>query len=59
MNHLVQMLLVLFSLGTLGSVSSQDSALGLFEKHGDIGAARKPGSVEYDAAKKSYRLINP
>src|SRR6266536_2300467 len=44
--------LVLLSLGILvqpGSVSSQGSALGLFEAHGDIGAVGKPGSIEYDA----------
>jgi TolB protein len=56
MNHLVQMILCLFCLAILGSVSSQDSALGLFEKHGDIGAVHKPGSVEYDPAKKSYLI---
>ncbi|MBA3440895.1 MAG: TolB family protein [Pyrinomonadaceae bacterium] len=49
--------LILLSFGILlqaGFVSSQDSALGLFEAHRDIGAARQPGSVEYDAAGKSY-----
>ena len=35
---------------------SQDSALGLFEKHGDIGSVGRPGSVEYDAAEKSYTV---
>ncbi len=29
---------------------------GLFEGHGDVGAARHPGSVEYDAAKRSYTI---
>jgi len=32
----------------------QNSALGLFEKHGDIGDVLKPGAVEFDAKKKSY-----
>src|SRR5207249_4010077 len=59
MNRFSPTFLVLLTLGILlqaGSVSSQDSALGLFEKHGDIGAVRKPGSVEYDAARKSYLI---
>jgi Tol biopolymer transport system component len=49
--------LMLLSLGLIlpaRSVSSQDSALGLFEEHRDIGAVRRPGSVEYDAARNSY-----
>ena len=49
--------LVLLSLGIFlqpGPGSSQVSALGLFEAHGDVGAVGKPGSVEYDAARKSY-----
>ncbi len=32
----------------------QDSKLGLFEKHDDIGAVRKPGSVTYDSKKQEY-----
>jgi hypothetical protein len=36
------------------STFSQNSALGLFDKHGDIGALLKTGSVEYDAQTKSY-----
>ncbi|MCI0391549.1 MAG: hypothetical protein MOB07_22635 [Acidobacteria bacterium] len=39
-----------------GSASFQDSTPGLFEKHGDIGTVRKPGSVEYDATQKSYLI---
>ena len=30
--------------------------VGLFEGHGDVGTVLHPGSVEYDAAKKSYRI---
>ncbi len=57
MKRLISRLLVLLSFGILlqpGTASSQGSALGLFEAHGDIGAVGKPGSVEYDAARKSY-----
>ena len=35
-------------------VASENTALGLFEKHGDIGAVGKPGSVQYDGEQKSY-----
>lgn len=40
----------------LGFLVSADSTLGIFEKHGDIGDVRKPGSAEYDAARKSYTI---
>ena len=29
---------------------------GIFEGHGDVGTVLHPGSVEYDAAQKSYRI---
>ncbi|MBI4875097.1 MAG: TolB family protein [Acidobacteria bacterium] len=29
---------------------------GIFEGHGDVGAVLHPGSVEYDAARKTYRI---
>jgi len=32
----------------------QDSNLGQFENHGDLGSVAKPGTVDYDAAQKSY-----
>jgi TolB protein len=32
------------------------SHIGLFEKHGDVGTVLHPGSVEYDAAKGTYRI---
>jgi Tol biopolymer transport system component len=57
MNHLIPSFLILLSLSILlqsGSAPSRDAPLGLFQRQGDIGAVRKPGSVEYDAAKKSY-----
>ncbi len=37
-----------------GAVFSQRKSLGLFERNGDIGAVKLPGSVEYDEAKKTY-----
>jgi len=49
----------LFSFGIVfmlqsGSAPSPDSELGLFEKHADVGAVGKPGSIEHDASHKSY-----
>ena len=32
------------------------AAVGVFESHGDIGTGRHAGSVEYDAAKRSYTV---
>ena len=29
---------------------------GIFEGHGDVGTVLHPGSVEYDAAQKTYRI---
>src|ERR1044071_4028897 len=49
--------LILLSLGILfasGSAYCQDSKLGVFEKHDDIGAVRKPGSVTYNPNKQEY-----
>jgi hypothetical protein len=57
MHYFTQVFLAFLSLGIFlqtGAAFSQDAALGLFEKHGDIGAVANPGSVEYDAAQKSY-----
>lgn len=57
MKRLIPVSLVLAALAFLTSTQStrsQDSALGLFEKHGDVGAVAKPGSIEYDASQKSY-----
>jgi len=52
MNSFIKIVAVL--LGVVGlpqgrAAFSQDSALGLLEKHGDIGSVGQPGSVEYDA----------
>ena len=38
------------------TASSQANKLGLFEKNGDVGAVKLPGSVEYDDAQKSYAV---
>ena len=38
----------------VGSASGQEPALGVFEGHADVGAAGKPGAVEYDPAQKTY-----
>src|SRR5437879_10171886 len=38
-------------------VAEQSGApVGIFESHGDIGTVLHPGSVEYDAAKRSYAI---
>ena len=59
MNTFIQIFAVLPGLVGLlqgRAAFSQGSALGLFEKHGDIGSVGRPGSVEYDAAEKSYTV---
>ena len=43
-------------LSQTGATSSQENGLGLFEKNGDIGAVKLPGSVGYDEAKKAYTI---
>ncbi len=35
---------------------SQNSSIGLFENHGDIGKINIPGSVEYNAEQKTYTI---
>src|SRR5215813_10006809 len=42
--------------GTIASQENKPIPLGLFEKNGDIGAVKLPGSVEYDEAKKTYAV---
>jgi TolB protein len=55
MKRLLRIQLVLFVLvHSLGSTSVQDSALGLFDKHGDIGSVGKPGAVDHDRSQKTY-----
>ena len=50
--------LLIFSGGTdpLSAQETVASVPGAFESHGDVGKALHPGSVEYDAAKKSYTI---
>jgi TolB protein len=57
MNRFTKIFLLLFSLSILLQavpVASEDKALGLFEKHADIGPVGKSGAVQYDVTKKSY-----
>src|SRR5213594_3585629 len=57
MKHVNSTILISLSFVILlqaGPASIQESAFGLFDAHGDVGAAGKPGSVDYDAALKSY-----
>jgi len=57
MKYLTLTFLFLLTLGSLyqaGPASSRNSGMGLFEEHSDVGIVGKPGSVEYDAVKKTY-----
>ena len=36
--------------------SAMIAQMGIFEGHGDVGTVLHPGSVEYDAAQKTYRV---
>ncbi|MGD1007095.1 MAG: hypothetical protein ABR980_07700 [Ignavibacteriaceae bacterium] len=59
MNNVTLRILTLISFGLLFQTSisfAQDSGLGLFEGHGDIGHVLKTGSVEYNSAKKTYLI---
>jgi TolB protein len=56
MNRPIPALMILLSWGFLLPISSQNSSLGLFEQHGDIGAVSKPGSVEFDPVQKTYHI---
>lgn len=43
--------------GSLGQRAATPAGpVGLFDSHADVGTVLHPGSVEYDAAKKSYRI---
>src|SRR5215510_6643933 len=48
--------ILILTLLQTGAASSQENRLGLFDKNGDIGAVKLPGSVEYDEAKKAYTI---
>ncbi len=52
MKLFASILLLFLSFGLI----PQNKSHGLFEEHRDIGAVLKPGSVEYDAAQKSYTV---
>src|SRR4029077_15086674 len=38
------------------STAPTAAAVGIFESYGDVGTVLHPGSVEYDAAKRSYTI---
>jgi hypothetical protein len=48
--------ILILTLLQTGAASSQENGLGLFDKNGDIGAVKLPGSVEYDQTKKAYTI---
>jgi hypothetical protein len=59
MKHITPTFLLILCCGLFlqtGPVFSQQKSLGLFEKNGDIGAVKIPGSVEYDETKKTYTV---
>ena len=45
-----------FSLARGASAQSDTATVGVFEGHGDVGTVLHPGSVEFDANKKSYTV---
>src|SRR5262249_30277637 len=49
-------LTALIALISVATSHSQTAAVGAFENHGDVGTVLHPGSVEYDAARKSYTI---
>ncbi len=51
--------LLLLSFGLIlltGSVSAQQTTIGIFDNHGDVGAVKQSGSAQYDTATKSYTV---
>jgi TolB protein len=50
----VALVTLLFSLASFAQESS--SSVGIFAGHGDVGTVLHPGSVEYDAANKTYTI---
>jgi TolB protein len=42
--------------GRGGLIHAADEAVGLFEAHGDVGTVLHPGTVEFDAEKKTYAI---
>src|SRR5712671_390648 len=52
----IQTVTALFGLA-LGSIAQTGpNPVGIFEGHADVGTVLHPGSVEYDAAKKTYKI---
>ena len=50
-------LIALFALLSYGFIQAQTAApVGIFESHADVGTVLHPGSVEYDAGKKTYTI---
>src|SRR5258708_34852576 len=42
--------------GVAAHAQSANGAVGIFESHGDVGTVLHSGSVDYDAAKKTYTI---
>jgi TolB protein len=49
-------LILLLSAGSPAWSQSANSSVGIFENHGDVGTVLHAGSVEYDAAKRTYSI---
>ncbi len=45
-----------FCAGVVLGAQNESPSLGVFAEHGDVGTVLHPGSVEYDAAKRSYTI---
>jgi TolB protein len=57
MNKFRQGLFVVFcAIYFTGVAVSQDSSVGIFEDHSDVGTVSKPGFVKYDTAAKTYTI---
>ncbi|HEY8562402.1 MAG TPA: DUF5050 domain-containing protein [Pyrinomonadaceae bacterium] len=50
---------LLFLIFTTVAISAQEKSLGVFEASGDLGEAKKAGSVVYDASNGRYLLKSP
>jgi TolB protein len=47
---------IILTLGSLAWAQNASSPIGIFESHSDVGTVLHPGSVDYDAAKKTYTI---
>ena len=55
--HAVALIALIVGICFLGRhVWAQNAPLGIFEAHTDVGTVLHPGSVDYDAAKKTYTI---